>query len=557
MSTLVQFLAAGVKGAESGSATFVLRGTASSAAAFLYSDFEGVAQPGTNIITLDANGAAEVYCDVYVDVTLKNSAGTTLRTVTVGNSATTVEVQSTSFTGTDYDGAPANTVGEPITLAAVLDKWITSAGAVDWKVLVNGSPTNIQTALAGLAGMFVNVKDPTYGAVGDGVTDDTTAISAATTAANGGIVFFPAGTYKVTTLSLSGANINWLGSGANASIISGTTSTSLIALTNNTSTAWKNFTGLSFTSSGTYDQLFALEESQNVSFSRCSFDASQCNYAAECVSTAGLSKYLFDSCDFTLGASTIAGILNVAATASRFISIEGCNFKVPSGFTGDILFGPGMVVNGCRFDGSLVTSGTYHHVYALDANATGKFAGVFEGNLFIDGGSSGYAFNLPGVGASSEFSEDGNTFIGFTAPATLQDPGHIYNYSNGATYVESSRVHLGSREGKELHFTNAASSSISGVQCYLVADTIVVNHTNASNLSFANDVSEKPVGLKWNVTVLNNSGGVRDIVFSGTGQTATVSSVASGGRAFGSLYTYLQTTDTVCSAVVGTGVAVI
>lgn len=42
-----------------------------------------------------------------------------------------------------------------------------------------------------------NVKDPAYGAVGDGTTDDTNAITAANQAAsvNGGILYFPPGTY--------------------------------------------------------------------------------------------------------------------------------------------------------------------------------------------------------------------------------------------------------------------------------------------------------------------------------------------------------------------------
>ena len=194
MATLVQFLASGVNGAASGSATFFLRGTASSAQSVMYNEFEGLTQPATNVVTLDSNGAAEVYVDAYVDVELKNSSGTTLRTVTVGNSAPLVEVQSTSFTGTDYDGDPANTIGEPITLKAILDKWITSAGASNWQVLSGGVATNLQTALASVAGIFVNVKDPAYGATGDGVTDDTTAILAAHSAAAGGIVFFPAGT---------------------------------------------------------------------------------------------------------------------------------------------------------------------------------------------------------------------------------------------------------------------------------------------------------------------------------------------------------------------------
>lgn len=542
MATLVQFLAAGVNGAASGTATFLLRGTASSAASVLFNDFERTAQPGTNIITLDANGAAEVYCSAYCDVTLKNAAGTTLRTVTVGGSAATVEVRSDSFTGTDYDGSPANTVSEPITLAAVLDKWNDSAGTTNWKVLVGGLSTNIQTALAGLSGMFTNVKDPAYGAVGDGVTDDTTAIGAANTAANGGIVFFPPGTYKITTLSLSGANINWLGSGAAASIISGTTSTSLLALTNNTSTAWKNFTGLSFTTSGSYSRLIALEESQNVSFNRCVFDASQCSTdAIEMASAAGLSKYLFTDCDFTLGASTIVGILNGAATAQRLISISGCNFKVPSGFTGTILFGAGMIVRGCRFDASLVTSGAYYHIYPLDSTVAGKFSGTFEDNHFIDGGSTGYAFRLTNVGANSEFSENGNTFVGFTAPATMQSPGHIYDYSNAVAYDGTTRIHLGSRLGKQLDFINAsAGGDVLAIECFLIADTIVVNQTDTVATIYYMAPAAKPIGLSWNVVVLNNSGGSRDISVGGTAALVSQNTVVTGGRAMFSVFSYLE-----------------
>jgi len=45
-------------------------------------------------------------------------------------------------------------------------------------------------------GAFANIKD--FGAVGDGIADDTAAIQAAITSltATGGTVFFPAGEYK-------------------------------------------------------------------------------------------------------------------------------------------------------------------------------------------------------------------------------------------------------------------------------------------------------------------------------------------------------------------------
>lgn len=63
--------------------------------------------------------------------------------------------------------------------------------------------TNLNNKLP--SGLAFNVKDAVYGAVGDGVTDDTAAIQAAldaAKAAGGGIVFIPPGQYNVTSLSL-------------------------------------------------------------------------------------------------------------------------------------------------------------------------------------------------------------------------------------------------------------------------------------------------------------------------------------------------------------------
>jgi len=501
MATLVQFLAAGVNGAQSGTATFVLRGTASSAASVLYNDFEEVAQPGTNIITLDSNGAAEIYCDAYVDVEIKNSAGTTLRTVTVGHSAPVVEVRSDSFTGTDYDGNPANTAGQPITLKAVLDKWNDSAGANDWKVLIGGVSTNIQTGFAGISGLIFNVKDPTYGAVGDGVTDDTTAILAATTAAAGAPVYFPPGTYKITTLSLSGVNINWVGAGEGASIISGSTSTNLIALTDSTNTGWKNFSGLSFTSSGSYTRLFSLTNDQNVSFHRCSFDASQC--AAEAILTdddEGLSKIIISDCDVTVGASTARGLRNQAETGERSISVKGTSFKIPSGFTGRLIQGADFTVTGCRFDASEVTSGTYRMIDSEDGQVTGKYVGTFTGNKFIDGGSGGFVFELTSISADCDFSEDSNIFTGFIAPSASGDKGQTYEITDAESGVPGD-IHLGSRKGRLVYVTAAAAFTVSAC---LEAETVVVEQTLTALLQLS--IPALLPGIAGRVVVFKGNG---------------------------------------------------
>src|SRR5947209_2566286 len=61
---------------------------------------------------------------------------------------------------------------------------------------------------------FFNVKS--YGAKGDNSTDDTAAIQAAYTAAavNGGIIFFPTGTYKtIAGVTGNSPNVIWRGCG--------------------------------------------------------------------------------------------------------------------------------------------------------------------------------------------------------------------------------------------------------------------------------------------------------------------------------------------------------
>jgi hypothetical protein len=70
------------------------------------------------------------------------------------------------------------------------------ASIVNWKDNV-GVARDVQSALQRITGEIVSVKDPRFGAKGDGVTDDAPALNAALTAqaANGFVLFVPPGVY--------------------------------------------------------------------------------------------------------------------------------------------------------------------------------------------------------------------------------------------------------------------------------------------------------------------------------------------------------------------------
>lgn len=97
-------------------------------------------------------------------------------------------------------------------------------------------------SIAAIVGDVVNVKDPPYNAVGDGVTDDTSAIQAALNV-GGRVVRLPAGSYAIGATSLTiPTNVSLVGDGMENTTIIYTGTGSAIQTTNTKWVQLRDFT---------------------------------------------------------------------------------------------------------------------------------------------------------------------------------------------------------------------------------------------------------------------------------------------------------------------------
>jgi hypothetical protein len=424
---LLQPLVAGVRGAENGSAAIMTR---SGGRATYYTNFDGSgAVTPTGDVTLDANGGLVAYVNQLVDVTVKSSSGTTVRSFTQGVSAPDVEVISDSFTGIDYTtGQSASS--KPSTLQAVLDKWDDSAGADDFKVLLSGVATNLSAAFASaVAAAFYNVKSSTYGALGNGTTDDTSAIQAALTAANaagGGIVFFPAGSYRTTAVLTVPDKVSLLGSGSLASYLlldSGAADT--IQKTSGTSPWYVSGLGFEFNVANTAGTCIKQTVASQLVVLGCSFGLLSNNFQFKGIDlSAGILSVV--GCNFVLNgtaANCRAVSLSAAGVAAAVVATRVAVGIVA--YVGQMMsFAGGGLVLGCTFDFSSQAAGGTGTGVIWSATTMGAAS---VGNVFRNAGA-GTATDYQLPADTTSLAEAGNTYgttvLHYTPVVTAQALSH-------------------------------------------------------------------------------------------------------------------------------------
>lgn len=489
---LIEALAAGIVGAPGGTAELFIHGTGSRSP--YYTDFDGT-QLVSGQISLDANGGASVYVDRLVDVVVSNATGATVRQFTAGANAAAVELRSQSFTGQD----PATAIsgaGLPTTVARAMDLWKNSANSLDFKVNVGGVSTRLEDIARATALFTVNVKDAAYGAVGDGVTDDTAAIQAALNAAgNTRSTLFPTGVYRVTGNIVLPQRASLIAYGYAVIKVDISTATSAFTVPNQGSLPELppiRFQGLSFLlaqslNATMFIQTGASSGAQHVWFVDCIFYA-QYSILSWYQDLGGIktNQYKFSRCAF-LGQAA-----NNTLWVNGVLWINECLFKNTGAGNGVIGDGGGVVSNS-QFDWSS-SAGTVLNLSAPDT-ASGPPAaapGAVVGCSFISGNGSVQLGNV---------AEYGNKFVG----------NITITYPFAQSYATALQSTVATKERTRIQGGNGTSVTINPGDAGLQQLSLTGNFTATVVWS---------LGIRQSLYLYNSSGVNRTFTVTGSGGTA-------------------------------------
>lgn len=495
---LIAPLVSGIRGAENGSVAIYDRGTTNFAA--VYPDFEASSSSVPTVpLTLDANGGRTVFVGNMVDVVVYDSGGVTvIRSFGAGVSAADAEVISPSFTGTAYVGAP--TAGnQPTTLLAILNKWIASAGSLDWKVSIAGVATNLQTAFSTLAGIFFNVK--AYGAIGDNVTNDTVAIQAACTAADaagGGIVFFPGGNYRTTAKVTLGPTSSIMGAGAKAAAI----------LIDHATENAVEITAASATNPWQYIRDITIAPKQA--------------NTGKMVHVTSNTKLLVEGC--TIGSLTLSdGIgINVATTVTADLAVIACRFELHGNVASAVKTNNGQGDFGMTFIAAstckvaaVAYDGTFFNLYyGVLAGVDCDFSSMVSGTNALAWSITKATTQRPcGAIGLSVSNPGGGSVRGVVGTAIDQynDVACVFG-TNVSPYILAQtnpppvggQMRWGSRDARRAIITSdAATVSIKDDK---YAHLTIIRTTNA-NQTISFDGLVVPIGSNFTLTYKNGSGG--------------------------------------------------
>lgn len=477
-----------------------------------YSDWEcTVADP---VRVLSAAGRRTFYVKAATDVVVYDADGVTVDTFTEGVRAELVGVNALSLTGTLPDGTQGG--GGDISLADFVAAVRTSFGANNLKVRETGQASDLllKDALANVRSAnlpYFNVKSAPYNAIGDGVNIDVTAIQAAiaaASAAGGGVVYLPRGTYQCPTgLSITDRNVSLYGDGPGASTVRFTGAGFAVSVVGSGAIAGNSISNLAISTTSTSSGAKALTIATNPGF----------RLFGCLIQTAGQSAGAITTTTSCLIANNYLDVVLQLAGSNGVVEIGTGALSV--NITGNISAQSWLGTNFCFYN-----------------SATATAAVTISNNTFNQGSSASYLlFCNTGSGLSGMFTVSGNTGA-FGKSVILNVGGLASNVRETANQsgVQVSGICTG----------NIVSTSRQKTALIASSATLSVNALD-NNDAFM-DATSTPVavsdpGTAWDgcdlqIVIRNTLGGALTInynaVFLGTGALGTLAAGATRTTVF-------------------------
>lgn len=375
--------------------------------------------------------------------------------------------------------------------------------------------TTVQTRLR----QTLSVKD--FGATGDGSTDDTTAIQNALNAGSGRTVYFPAGTYRISTTLVIKTKTTVLGDGINKSIIKLTSgfSASTTAIRNDIVTGTANvyydtdieLCGLTFdgnNNSTRTSELLGFAKILNLTFKNCAVQNSTfIGFACTASKNVVVSQCYFTNNGRPIPSTTSAPAVWFATTAQGTpydVRVEN-NYFYANNWSAAYF----MPVRGSFSNNNCLNNGE-STVFASDAGSYLRFennhiAGATRSNISASGIELGAPYTVISGNIIESCAADGIA-LSDVQNVTIAD-NHIFNngqepayypYANGITIIgtmsspnqpDHIQIHgnrIGDRQGTKTQYA-AIGFGGSGAACTNVA-------------IYNNDFNEQKTATYYNLT---------------------------------------------------------
>lgn len=312
---------------------------------------------------------------------------------------------------------------------------------------------------------WYNVKD--YGAIGNGVHDDTSAIqSAINTAqtAGAGVIYFPTGTYKVTpsgspavALSVTSNAIRFVGDGANASILTKSAAGTILQFLGTTSPSsgsthvrYCSVENLGFNGNSQTGSVWQLYYVDNFYAQNCNVNSNN-DLAVDCVEFWD-SRFLnvaIVNCTGTVNSTTQPNvwIRNASAASgvgastgnSNNIHFIACRFEgsgtgalwITQG-TSNSSNGNNFKVISCKFEADAIQGGPL-----IQTDNTTKNVVINNVNIQLGGFAGGYSTAQTAISLGGSGHILANVTIGNGASATIDSGVFLHAVGGGIITVHS------------------------------------------------------------------------------------------------------------------------